>query len=216
MVEAVNILLIDDHALFREGLSLLLERLGFPLVTLQARTIRDALAYVTHPDGIHLLLMDFYISDADGLQGLLKLRQAFPSSAIVLISASHDLGLIREAVLSGARGFIHKSAAVEAMLAGLNNALAGHECFIYPEDLHPAKSARRLTHRQREVLAQLCLGKSNKEIGRALSLSENTVRIHLADIFRILDVASRTEAIVLAKSGVLFDRDALYRQSNQP
>lgn len=214
MVEAVNILLVDDHALFREGLSLLLERLDSPLVTFQARTIRDALAYISHPDEIHLLLMDFYVSDADGLQGLLKLRQVFPSSAIVLISASHDLGLIREAVLLGARGFIHKSAAVEAMLAGLSNALAGRDCFIYPEDLHPPRPARHLTPRQREVLAQLCLGKSNKDIGRALLLSENTVRIHLADIFRILGVTSRTEAIVLAKSGLLFDRDELYRQSN--
>lgn len=213
MVEAVNILLVDDHALFREGLSLILGRLDSPLVTLQARTIRDALAYVSHPDEIHLLLMDFYISDADGLQGLLKLRLAFPSSAIVLISASHDLGLIREAILSGARGFIHKSAAVEAMLAGLNNALAGRDCFIYPEDLRPAQPARHLTPRQREVLAQLCLGKSNKDIGRALLLSENTVRIHLADIFRILEVTSRSEAIVLAKSGLLFDRDELYRPS---
>lgn len=214
MVEAVNILLIDDHALFREGLSLILERLDSPLVTLQARTIRDALAYVSHPDEVHLLLMDFYISDADGLQGLVKLRQAFPSSAIVLVSASHDLGLIREAILLGARGFIHKSAAVEVMLAGLSNALAGRDCFIYPEDLHPPRPARHLTPRQREVLAQLCLGKSNKDIGRALLLSENTVRIHLADIFRILGVTSRTEAIVLAKSGLLFDRDELYRQSN--
>jgi len=214
LVEAVNILLIDDHALFREGLSLILERLDSPLVTLQARTIRDALAYVSHPDEVHLLLMDFYISDADGLQGLVKLRQAFPSSAIVLVSASHDLGLIREAILLGARGFIHKSAAVEVMLAGLSNALAGRDCFIYPEDLHPPRPARHLTPRQREVLAQLCLGKSNKDIGRALLLSENTVRIHLADIFRILGVTSRTEAIVLAKSGLLFDRDELYRQSN--
>jgi DNA-binding NarL/FixJ family response regulator len=214
LVEAVNILLIDDHALFREGLSLILERLDSPLVTLQARTIRDALAYVSHPDEVHLLLMDFYISDADGLQGLVKLRQAFPSSAIVLVSASHDLGLIREAILLGACGFIHKSAAVEAMLAGLSNALAGCDCFIYPEDLHPPRPARHLTPRQREVLAQLCLGKSNKDIGRALLLSENTVRIHLADIFRILGVTSRTGAIVLAKSGLLFDRDELYRQSN--
>jgi DNA-binding NarL/FixJ family response regulator len=213
LVEVVNILLIDDHALFREGLSLILERLDSPLVTLQARTIRDALAYVSHPDEVHLLLMDFYISDADGLQGLIKLRQAFPSSAIVLVSASHDLGLIREAILLGARGFIHKSAAVEAMLVELSKALAGRDCFIYPEDLHPTRSARHLTPRQREVLAQLCLGKSNKDIGRALLLSENTVRIHLADIFRILGVASRTEAIVLAKSGLLFDRDELYRHS---
>jgi DNA-binding NarL/FixJ family response regulator len=213
LVETVNILLVDDHALFREGLSLILGRLNSPLVTLQARTIRDALAYVSHPDEIHLLLMDFYISDADGLQGLLKLRLAFPSSAIVLISASHDLGLIREAILSGARGFIHKSAAVEAMLVGLNNALAGRDCFIYPEDLRPARLARHLTPRQREVLAQLCLGKSNKDIGRTLLLSENTIRIHLADIFRILDVTSRSEAIVLAKSGLLFDRDELYRPS---
>lgn len=209
--EAVNVLLIDDHALFREGLALLLARLGFPLLTLQARTIHDALAHATHPKAIHLLLMDFYISDADGLQGLLKLRQAFPASVIVLISASHDLGLIREAILAGARGFIHKSAAVEAMLAGVSNALAGRDCFIYPEDLHPPRLARHLTPRQREVLAQLCLGKSNKDIGRALLLSENTVRIHLADIFRILEVTSRTEAIVLAKSGLLFDRDELYR-----
>ena len=70
MVEAVNILLIDDHALFREGLSLILERLDTPLVTLQARTIRDALAFVSHPDEVHLLLMDFYISDAEGLQSI--------------------------------------------------------------------------------------------------------------------------------------------------
>ena len=214
MAGAVNILLIDDHALFREGLSLLLARLGKPFVALQARTICDALAYISHPQDIHLLLMDFYISDADGLHGLLKLRQAFPSSVIVMVSASHDLELIHEAILAGARGFIHKSTTVETMLGGLHNALAGHDCFIYPETLYPTGMVRRLTSRQREVLAQLCLGKSNKDIGRALLLSENTVRIHLADIFRTLQVTSRTEAIVMAKSGLFFDRDKLYRSTH--
>lgn len=158
--------------------------------------------------------MDFYISDAEGLQGLLKLRQTFPYSIIVLVSASHDQGLIREAFLAGAHGFIHKSATVEAMLAGLHNVLASRDCFIFPTELSPVKPVRRLTSRQREVLAQLCLGKSNKEIGRALQLSENTVRIHLADIFRTLEVTSRTEAIILAKSGLLFARDELYRTAS--
>jgi len=214
MAGAVNILLIDDHALFREGMSLLLARLDKPIVALQARTIREALAYISHSQGIHLLLMDFYISDADGLHGLLKLRQVFPSSVIIMISASHDLELIHEAILAGAHGFIHKSAAVETMLTGLHNALSGNDCFIYPETLSPTGVVRRLTTRQREVLAQLCLGKSNKDIGRALLLSENTVRIHLADIFRTLQVTSRTEAIVMAKSGLFFERDKLYRSTH--
>jgi DNA-binding NarL/FixJ family response regulator len=212
---SVNILLVDDHALFREGFALLLERRGFSCVIHQARTIRDALSFLPESHAISLLLMDFYIDDAHGLQGLQALRHAFPDAAIVFVSASHDAALIHDAMEQGARGFIHKTSTGEAMMQGLRDVLDGGNCFLFPEDILPPvkTSPKRLTSRQREVLSQLCLGRSNKEIGRALSMSENTVRIHLADIFRVLHVASRAEAIVLAKGVLLYERDEVHRST---
>lgn len=209
--ELQSILLIDDHALFREGLALLLQRLDGNILVYHARSIEDALAYALPVNRSFLLLMDFYVVDAEGLHGMARVRQAFPSSPIVFISASHDMGLIQEALLAGANGFIHKSASVDELLGALREIIAGGSCFVYPkDDKVSVLPIKKLTPRQREVLAQLCQGKSNKEIGKSLSLSDNTVRIHLADIFRILRVNSRSEAIVLIRSGLRFEHDEYY------
>jgi DNA-binding NarL/FixJ family response regulator len=208
------ILVIDDHALFREGLGLLLARLEQAQPILEASSIEMAMGYREQADFVGLILMDIYLPDADGLQGLRLIRKSYPSSPIVLVSASHDSALIQEAMHSGAQGFIHKTATGDAMLKGLEQVLGGDDCYVYPGELGSISKPRngKLTSRQIEVLSQLCLGKSNREIGQALALSENTVRVHLVEIFRVLGVASRAEAIVMARSTLFNDRDMQYRQ----
>jgi DNA-binding NarL/FixJ family response regulator len=209
------ILVIDDHALFREGLCLLLKRLNRPLPALEASSIEAALRFTDQADDIGLILMDIYLPDSEELQGLRRVRSAYPSSPLVLISASHDAMRIDDALRLGAQGFIHKSTTADHMLQGLEQVLDGEDCYIFPGEtrLPTSSLTGKLTSRQTEVLAQLCQGKSNREIGQALGLSENTIRVHLADIFRALGVSSRAEAIVMARREWLRDRRTAYRQS---
>lgn len=192
----MKILLIDDHSLFRAGLRLLLGRLGEALEVLEAESVETGLVVAqTNPD-LDLVLLDLNLPGMHGLDGLLQFRRRFPSVSVLLVSAADFDDIIAEGRAKGAQGFIAKSVSAEEMIEAVRHVLSGELWFpnqfrsIAPVPLSP---------RQREVLAGLCKGQSNKEIGRELALSENTVRSHVAVIFRALGVNSRTEAAMAAR-----------------
>ena len=197
----LNILIVDDHALFREGLRLLLTRLAPAVSVVEAGTVEAALTRAK--DDIDLVLLDVNLPGCRGLDSLHAVRTHYPNSAVVLLSGVDAPGLIRDGFASGARGFIHKSVTADAMLAAVSDVLAGGTCRVTASDFPaiPAgtDASAPLTPRQRDVLERLCQGMSNKEIGRSLGMSENTVRVHIAGIFRMLGARSRTEAALLAR-----------------
>lgn len=195
----MKILLVDDHALFRAGLRLLLTTVDPDIAVFEAGTLAEATALsVSHAD-LRLCLLDLALAEGHGIHGLSQLRVAAPDIVIVVVSANEDVGIIHACLDAGAMSYIPKSAPPAILMEALREVLAGR---IYLPahvglDLPRDPSARPvLTSRQRDVLRGLCQGLPNKSIANRLGLSEFTVREHIATIFRILGVRNRTEAVI--------------------
>ena len=204
----MKILVADDHALFREGLSYVLARLGEPVETLQAEDGAAALALAeAHPD-VDLVLLDLGMPGVDGLAGLRLLRARCPAVPVVILSGSEEPADVRLALDAGALGFISKSSSPEVMLSALRLVLSGG-VYVPPSYIDRAQGmavpitaspvdSLGLTPRQLDVLRLLGRGHSNKEIARILDLAEGTVKLHISAILRTLGVHNRTRAVVAA------------------
>jgi DNA-binding NarL/FixJ family response regulator len=192
----MKILIIDDHALFREGLRLLLGRLGENLEIFEADTVAAGMALCQRLPDMDMILLDLNLPGINGMEGLGRFRLYCPSGAVILLSGSDEGGIAAEARSKGAQGFIPKTISAEDLLHALRCVMNGAPWFPATT---PSAAAVQLTERQREVLACLCQGFSNKEIGRELGMSENTVRTHVAVIFRVMAVNSRTGAALAAR-----------------
>lgn len=206
----MKILLADDHPLFREGVKHVLMLLGDDVSIVDAHDYPSLFAEAAaHPD-LDLVLADLYMPGMGGHEGIAEFRNQFPDTPLVIMTASESRADARRALASGALGYVLKSSPSQDMLDALIRVLDGGiyvppilEGDEQPEDplsLMPLSSQGiRLTHRQLEVLKLLLQGKPNKIIARELDLSEGTVKIHVAAIFKALGVTNRTEAAVAAQ-----------------
>lgn len=193
-------LLVDDHALLREALGMLLQQAMPGLHLLQASDLASACSLMdSHPD-LRLVLVDLGLPDAQGMHSLQVLRARAPWARHVVLSAQDQSTLVLQAIDAGAVGFIPKTADVRQMLAALQRVLDGGIYLppgVDPVAIPPPQHLG-LTPRQREVLALLVDGHPNKTICRQLGLSASTVKTHLEAIFRQLGVHSRTQAVLVA------------------
>lgn len=192
-MKPIHYLLVDDHVLFRKGLSLLLhERPGCGEVS-EAESLEEALALsMTAPD---VILLDVKLPGVRGIDGIGLLKGRWPAALIFIVSALESDDAITEATASGADGYISKSAHPESLVEEIEEAIGRGGAM-------PASATApdtRLTARQLEILALICEGHSNKLIAKDLSLAENTVRRHVQDILEFFHVDSRTEAIAAAR-----------------
>ncbi len=211
----MKVLIADDHALVREGIQHVLNRLNEDVEIFQASDFNEAVDIASQHKHLDLLLMDL---DMPGMQwsvAIKKFQTIVSDTPIVVLSASDNPADVHAAIELGARGYIPKTSSNQVMLLALELVLSG-STYLPPELLHRTensavngsglvtentrlkKTSRLLTPRQREVLQLLAEGKTNKEIGNALGLSDGTVRTHLATIFRLLQVTNRTQAVLLA------------------
>lgn len=197
----MNILLIDDHALFRQGFKLMLDKLwDTPPTVVEAGSVEAGIA-ATQGRAFDLIFLDLGLPGLNGIEGLQALRQVQRTTSVVVLSAIDGAEIVRQALLYGAQGYIPKTVGADEMATALRRILDGQ---IYvPPNLASAEGGHRLddqlTPRQVEVLAELCAGRTNREIAEQLGMSENTVRAHVSAIFRQLGVRSRTEAVLMAK-----------------
>lgn len=199
-------LLVDDHALFRESVALLVEHRIPELKLALAGDIAGALdALCAEPD-CSLVLLDLDLPDSSGMTGLERLREAAPAVAIVVLSADDRPETVLGAIDRGAAGFIPKSADSAAFTQALRTVLDGRvhlppqavERAALPPGDDLGEGELGLSPRQLDVLRLLVEGRSNKLVMRELDLSESTVKTHLQAIFRRLGVNSRTQAVVAA------------------
>ena len=209
----MKLLLVDDHALLRDGLALLMAQEFAGLQVLQAGTLAEAHAALqAHPD-VRLVLLDLGLPDGNGLDALPLLREAAPGTVLVALSADEKRETVLAAIAAGAAGYIPKTSQSGAMLQALRFVLSGG---VYlPAAVLEQRASERpgasatglaqrstddlgLSPRQVDVLRLLVEGKSNKLIARDLTMSESTVKTHLEALFRRLSVNSRTQAVVAA------------------
>ena len=202
----MNILLVDDHALFRQGFKLMLAKLwDTPPRVVEESSVESGIAAAAQQD-FDLIFLDLGLPGLGGIDGLRALRRTCPTTCLVVLSPVNGAEVVRQALLYGAQGYIPKTVSAEVMEDALHQILGGQ---VYvPANLSPADGGGRLddllTTRQVEVLAELCAGRANREIGDQLGMSENTVRAHVSAIFRQLGVRSRTEAVLMAKRKGVF------------
>jgi DNA-binding NarL/FixJ family response regulator len=214
----MKILIADDHELFRDGLRHVLEQLDGSVSIVEASDYPQALALAESEPEISIVLLDLSMPGMPWGEGLQSLRQILPADVpVIVLSASDDRRHVLQAVNLGAAGFIPKTSSSRVMLSALKLVLSGG-VYLPPALLDqnadgsysdgsghangsgngPENAASFLTPRQREVLALLGQGKSNKEIARVLQLAEGTVKLHVTAILKALNVNNRTRAVVAA------------------
>jgi DNA-binding NarL/FixJ family response regulator len=213
----MKLLIVDDHAILREGLVALLQQFEQGADVLQASDTVEGLRLAeAHPD-LDAVFLDLNMPDQSGMEVIPVFAKRCPQLPVIVLSSSENPSDVRLALKSGAFGYVPKSASPRNILSALRLVLAG-EIYVPPLmlDLGPVStdgSARvaseggeRLTERQTEVLRQLCRGLSNKEISRALDLSEKTTKSHITAIFKALSVVNRTQAASAARrAGIVTD-----------
>ena len=201
LMSSLKILLIDDHALFRSGLRLLLLSDLPDAQVLEAESLEQAVRTCDQPPS--LVLLDIQLQGVNGLEGLGLLRRRWPCVPVVMLSSATEPATVRLALARGAAAFVSKAETADTMLAVIRRALQG----LLPAAATPANpgavgdgaSKPRLTPRQCEVLDLLCEGLSNKMIARRLELSEFTVRGHVQAVLSLLGVQSRSQAPYAAR-----------------
>jgi DNA-binding NarL/FixJ family response regulator len=215
----LKLLVIEDHALVREGLVQTLRQLNHEVQILEAADCAAAQDLLEREPDFDLVLLDLGLPGMDGLTCLGVIRQRYPSVPVVIVSAYDDAHTVSRAMKGGASGFVPKAYSGERLIAALNEVLAGQ--IFTPEQMPPVSLGADLPHapvgdaaepaefglteRQSEVLALMTRGKSNRDIAEQLGLSEGTVKIHITAIFKALGVSSRTQALVaVARYGIRF------------
>lgn len=217
----LKLLVVEDHALVREGLVRLLGQIEEDVQVFDSADFESALAMLDNEGEFDLLLLDLALPGIDGFAGLDILRRRYPAMPVAVVSAFDDTPTITRVMNLGASGFIPKAFSGEALLSAVGEVLAGN---IFRPNGNGQQSSRMddatplppyrvnvqpeevgLTSRQAQVLALMVRGLSNRDIAEQLDLSEGTVKIHVTAVFKALGVNSRTQALVaVARYGIDF------------
>jgi len=218
MGDVMRVLLIDDHALFRIGLSELLQRRGIEVVAALGDCTQGIQEVVDkQPD---VVLLDMRMPQMTGLEVLHELKARQQSMPIVILTTSRDETDVIEALQGGAQGYLLKDMEPDDLIGSLMDIVAGQAIVANeltmvlaralrgdePETASIATDIDNLTPREREILCLLADGQSNKVIARNLGISDGTVKLHVKSILRKLKIHSRVEAAVIAVEQKFCDR----------
>jgi two-component system, NarL family, response regulator len=196
---AARVLIVDDHALLRTGVANIINQEPGLEVVAEASNGREAIDafLIHHPD---VVLMDLRMPEMEGVEAVRRIREIDPHARVVVLTTYDADEDIARALQAGAKAYILKDIAAEALVACVRTVLDGK---TYLAPAAAAKLAERvtqvqLTPRELAAIRLVAKGQSNKEIAGALDISERTVKSHLAHLFEKLQVTSRTEAVRVA------------------
>ncbi|HVF54348.1 MAG TPA: response regulator transcription factor [Actinomycetota bacterium] len=217
--DAIRVLLVDDHALFRRGLQMVLEGEADIEVVGEAADGEEAVeqAEAMTPD---VVLMDVRMPKRSGIEATRAIKETLPTTKIVMLTISDEEADLYEAIKAGASGYLLKEIAIEELASSVR-AVYGGQSLISPSmaskllsefavmvksrDERPEVPGPRLTERELEVLKLVARGMNNRDIGTELFISENTVKNHVRNILEKLQLHSRMEAVVYAVREKLLD-----------
>lgn len=208
-VQPIRVLLVDDHSLFRSGIRSLLQRHAEFAVVGEAPDGIEGIkrAKQLQPD---VVLLDLHMPGMSGVETLQLMRQDCPNTAILMLTVSEQSEDLAMAMRAGARGYLIKNIETEYLLRAIRRAAAGETVVAEAltgklvAQLHagpaerPVSDLDKLTPREKDILACLALGESNKFIARKLDLAESTVKIHVQNVLKKLKLSSRVQAAVFA------------------
>ena len=210
METPIRILLVDDHNLFRSGIRLLLSRNpDFEVIGEAADGLEGVKrAKELRPD---IVLLDLHMPGISGIEATQLLRQDVPDTHVILLTVSEDAEDLSAGLKAGAAGYLLKNIDADYLLDSLKRVMNGDsvissdmtkKLFAQIRNDHPvqpeAPEIVKLTPREKEILAQLAAGLSNKEIARKLDVAESTVKIHLQSILKKLGLSNRVQAAIYA------------------
>jgi two-component system, NarL family, nitrate/nitrite response regulator NarL len=209
--KTISVLLVDDHSLFRSGIRSLLQRNpDFNVVGEAADGVEGIKrARQLQPD---VVLLDLNMPGISGLEALQLILQDCPHTAVIMLTVSEDAEDLSTALRSGARGYLIKNIETDYLLRAIRRAAAGEAVVAESmtaklvaqlqkattQRLDPISEMDRLTPREKEILVCLARGESNKSIARTLCVAESTVKIHVQNVLKKLNLTSRVQAAVFA------------------
>ncbi len=219
MSEPVRVVVVDDQELFRRGLTMLLGiEQGIDVVG-EASNGAEGVALVvsTVPD---VVLLDVRMPKQSGIEACVAIKEAVPTTKIIMLTMSDDEADLYEAVKSGASGYLLKDSSIEEVAQGIR-VVADGQSLISPsmaaklidefktmsKPERTAGPALKLTERELEVLRLVARGLSNRDVASQLAISENTVKNHVRNILEKLQLHSRMEAVMYAVRAKLVDLD---------
>jgi DNA-binding NarL/FixJ family response regulator len=204
-------LIIDDHPLFCDALSMTLQTfIGIAHIETAGR-LELALDKLRTEDRPDVIVLDLNLPDVNGMDGLVRLRQAAGEIPVVVVSSMAEARVVSAAIRAGAAGFVPKHSQREVFRAAFDTVARGERYvpdgyIISDPDSDPGSPQeeaisrlRLLTRQQAKILQLICEGKMNKQIAFDLSIAETTVKAHITAIMRKLSVYSRTQAVLLAR-----------------
>ncbi|ONK15298.1 response regulator transcription factor [Streptomyces sp. MP131-18] len=205
MADAIRVLLVDDHQVVRRGLRTFLEVQDDIDVVGEAAdgAAGVELAGELRPD---VILMDVKMPGTDGVEALRRLGELGNAARVLIVTSFTERRTVVPALRAGAAGYVHKDIDPDALAGAIRSVHAGHvllqsevaDALLAQEESGGGGRTGSLTDREREVLALIARGRSNREIARALVLSEKTVKTHVSNILMKLDLADRTQAALWA------------------
>lgn len=205
---AKNILIADDHPLFRQALRAAVTPLFDNAGIIEVETLAEALDGLNR-GSVDMLLLDLRMSDSRGLAGLMIIKGSYPEVPVIVVSASEGAETVRAAIQAGASGYISKSSSPDQIRSAIQQ-VSGGEVAVpdavmsdvsaeEQRELEAIENISLLTPTQLKVLVKMTEGMLNKQIAYYMDISEATVKSHVTAIFKKLHVRTRTQAVVLAK-----------------
>lgn len=204
MTTIINILLVDDHPLVRDGLRARLESIPHFKIVGEAGNASEALELaLTRP--INLILMDINLGDVNGIALTASFAKKHPNIAIIMLSMHEKAEYVAQAIQAGARGYVLKDNPAEDIINAIDTVMAGGVYFSsgLKKHLSAESPAQALTQRERCILKSIATGKSNKHIARELDLSVRTVETHRLNIKRKLGIEGQADLIRFALDNVI-------------
>jgi len=215
----MNILIVDDHALFSDGLSHIVKQLSDDTLITAVNSVEEAITQLKSSTEYDLILLDINMPAMDGLTLLQRFRADELCIPIVVISSETKPGIIRQALELGTMGFIPKSHNAKQMIEALTSVLEGS--MYVPEDVQkqldklPADNNKQgisgrlqqfgISKKQHQTLELVAKGLSNQQIATTLNRSEHTIKSHISALFQILGASNRTECVKLANQHLLIE-----------
>jgi DNA-binding NarL/FixJ family response regulator len=202
MTDSIRILVVDDHPVVRQGIRTFLDVQDDLTVVGEAADGTECVAAAQRcrPD---VILLDLRMPGGDGVAALRELRRVGNPARVLVITSFTEPGAVLPAVRAGAAGYVYKDVDPPALAAAIRAVHAGH-VLLHPDVARLLSTGEQhvtstsLTAREREVLAELARGRSNREIARAFAVSEKTVKTHVSAILAKLGVPDRTQAALHA------------------